>query len=287
MKKMFLICFAACCIWFCLFAGEVSGEAHPAAEQVKSSLPWVVAITDFVTIDSITIEDFNIVNKPVEVPQVSVISNADRLSVCPAGLGFVLLEEARDAIVSNDVNRWSAMEENDFARAKAVAAYQSRIREGIRNVVIGADILGAELAARPEIFRLGDEWGFNTAAEALLSSETLPANYLELLAAETGVTHVIQGTVSDLRTSTRTFSGYGITAETLVYELDVVLKVLDLKAGSVIYSKLYTGKVKLINNNDVTVTDNSDNFMLALKEALKLAGSDLAAFAVKSEEGSL
>ena len=250
----------------------------------QESLPWVVAVTDFVTIDSIAIDGLKFENKPVEVPELATLTAEDRSAAHPVMLGFVLLAEANDAAKTNSANRRAQMEDNDFARAKELADYEKKIRSGIRNVVIGADILVAELASYPEIFNVADKNSFEKASLLLAKKDELQLDYLANLARSTGVTHIIQGTVSDLRTSTKTFNGYGISTRTVLYEVDVMLKVLDLRAGRIIYAKSYTGKVKISNNNDVVQVNNSDNFVLALKDALRTAGRDLAVVAENSDK---
>jgi hypothetical protein len=214
----------------------------------------------------------------------ATLTDADRVSANSVMLGLVLLAEAEDTAATNSVNRLSQIQDNEFARAKAIAEYEQKIKEGVRNVVIGADLLCGELGNKPELFAFVDKDRFNKAAAAVLEKDELPENYLAELAGVTGATHAVYGTVSDLRTSVKKFTGYGITTENTLYELDLIIKVLDLNSGRIIYAKTSTGKVKVTNNDNVVCASSSDNFALALNDAVRQAGKELAAFVAKSDK---
>ena len=104
----------------------VEKEKKAEEPEKKSNLPWVLAVCDFVTIDSIALDGLEVVNKPVVVPELSTLTDADRASANSVMLGLVLLAEAEDTAATNSVNRLSQIQDNEFARAKAIAEYEQK-----------------------------------------------------------------------------------------------------------------------------------------------------------------
>jgi hypothetical protein len=94
------------------------------------------------------------------------------------------------------------------------------------------------------------------------------------LARETGATHLLYGTVSDIRSAEKSFKGYGIETKTLVYELDVIIKMVDLAAQGTVYSNVYTGvyKVQLPVSGELL---SNDIFQKLMQSALQQAADDL------------
>ena len=67
-----------------------------------------------------------------------------------------------------------------------------------------------------------------------------PTNFMLNLAKATGATHLIYATVSDIRSRENTFKGYGLETKTTNYDLDVIVKLVDLVAQCTVYSNVYT-----------------------------------------------
>ena len=67
-----------------------------------------------------------------------------------------------------------------------------------------------------------------------------PQDFMLKVAKATGATHLIYGTLSDIRTRENHFKGYGIETHTINYDLDVIIKVVDLVAQHTVFSNVYT-----------------------------------------------
>ena len=80
---------------------------------------------------------------------------------------------------------------------------------------------------------------------------------MKKLAAETGATHLICGTVSDIRSKENSFKGYGIETKTTLCQLDVIIKVIDLDAQYSVFSNVYTGSYKEQRPISVEQFDNN------------------------------
>ena len=101
-----------------------------------------------------------------------------------------------------------------------------------------------------------------------------PRDFMLRLARETGVTHLIYGTVSDLRTRSNSFKGYGIETKTTNYQLDVIIKVVDLVRQSTVYSNVYTGNYREQRPVSTQQIDNNI-FQTLMTSALEQAAEDL------------
>ena len=94
------------------------------------------------------------------------------------------------------------------------------------------------------------------------------------IAKETGATHLIYGTVSDIHSRTSSFSGYGINTNTSTYQLDVTVKMIDLAAQHSVYSNVYTGSYREQRPVSTEAFDNNI-YLTLMKSALEQAAEDL------------
>ena len=80
--------------------------------------------------------------------------------------------------------------------------------------------------------------------------------------------------MSDLRSKSKSFKGYGIETNTTTYQLDVIIKLVDLVAQRTVYSNVYTGNYREQYPVSGTQIDNNifQNLMTA---ALEQAAEDL------------
>ena len=112
------------------------------------------------------------------------------------------------------------------------------------------------------------------AMQKLQSAPDFPKDFMLRLARETGATHLIYGTVSDIRTKTNSFRGYGIETKTTNYQLDVIIKMVDLAAQHTVYSNVYTGNYREQRPISGTQFDNNI-FQNLMTSALEQAAEDL------------
>jgi hypothetical protein len=114
-----------------------------------------------------------------------------------------------------------------------------------------------------------------TAAMDKLSKQPeFPRDFMLRLAKETGATHLIYGTVSDIHSKTNSFTGYGIQTNTTTYQLDVTIKMIDLVAQHSVYSNVYTGSYREQRPISTEAFDNNI-YQSLLKSALEQAAEDL------------
>ena len=118
----------------------------------------------------------------------------------------------------------------------------------------------------------------------LPSESDFPRDFLRRLGAASGVTHLIYGTVSDIRRQEKTFQGYGITTKTTDYQLDVLIRMVDLAGQRVVYGNVYTGRYQ--ERQPVSGSSVDDGvFQALMKSALEQAAEDLCKVAQSGRGG--
>ena len=212
--------------------------------KVKWS-PFKVCVLDFTTIDIQGQKRFlDQRNRPIEIPPQCTLNDADRASISSVMQGFVRMIDAWDNTRTNTANRGAQVDDNSFDRAKALKLYNTVVKGQSRPMVIGAEYLSAYLGRHNDVFNCLDAAQVAAAMRELQQAPDFPRDFMLRLARETGATHLIYGTVSDLRTKTNSFKGYGIETKSTDYQLDVIVKVVDLAAQHSVYSNVYTGNYR-------------------------------------------
>ncbi len=243
-------------------------------EKVKWS-PFKVCVLDFTTLDIKGQKRFlDENNKEIKIPPQSTLNDADRKSVNSVMQGFVRMIDAWDNTKTNEANRGTQAEDNSFNREKALALYNTVVRGDQRPMVIGAEYLTAYLGRHNDVFACVDAGLLSAAMGKLQQAPDFPKDFMLRLAQETGATHLIYGTVSDLRTKTNSFKGYGIETKTTNYQLDVIIKMVDLVAQHTVYSNVYTGNYREQRPVSGTQFDNNI-FQNLMTSALEQAAEDL------------
>ena len=213
-------------------------------EKIKWS-PFKVCVMDFTTIDITGQKRFlDQNNKPIQIPEQSTLNAADRKSMNSIMQGFVRMIDAWSNSKSQDSNRRTQIDDNKFNREKTLLLYRTTVKGESRPMVIGADYLTAFLGRHNDVFNCMDQSLMLAAMAKLQNAPDFPKDFMLNLAKTTGATHLIYGTVSDLRTKTNSFKGYGIETKTTNYQLDVIIKMVDLVSQSVVYSNVYTGNYR-------------------------------------------
>lgn len=245
---------------------------------VKEKTQWAplrVCVLDFTSSDTQGQKRFlDERNKPIEIPAQSTLNSADRKSVNAVMQGFVRMVDAWDNTRTNEANREAQKDDNAFSRAKALDLYNTVAKGTSRPMVIGADYLAAYLGRRNDVFSCVDAPLMVAAMNKLQQAPDFPKDFMLRLARETGATHLIYGTVSDLRTKTNSFKGYGIETKTTNYQLDVLIKVVDLVRQHTVYSNVYTGNYR--EQRPLSGTQFDDNiFQNLMTSALEQAAEEL------------
>ena len=243
-------------------------------EKTKWS-PFKVCVLDFTSLDIQGQKRFlNEKNKPINIPPQCTLNDADRKSMDNVMQGFVRMIDAWDNTKTNDANRDAQVDDNKFNRAKAIDLYNTTVKGEARPMVIGADYLTAYLGRHNDVFTCIDTSHMVAAMQKLQTARDFPKDFMLRLARETGATHLIYGTVSDMRTKTNSFKGYGIETKTTNYQLDVIIKMVDLAAQHTVYSNVYTGNYREQRPISGTQFDNNI-FQNLMTSALEQAAEDL------------
>ena len=243
-------------------------------EKIKWS-PFKVCVLDFSSIDIQGQRHFlNEKNQPINIPPQCTLNNEDRKSINSVMQGFVRMIDAWDNSQTNNTNRSAQVDDNAFNRAKALALYDSIANGVSRPMIIGAEYLAAYLGKRNDVFSCVDTPHTVAVMEKLRQAPDFPKDFMLRLAKETGVTHLIYGTVSDIRTRTNAFRGYGIETKTTNFQLDVIIKLVDLAAQRTVYSNVYTGNYREQRPISGAQFDNNI-FQNLMTSALEQAAEDL------------
>jgi len=238
--------------------------------------PFRVCVLDFTTIDIKGQKRFlDDRNRPIVIPPQCTLNDADRRSIDSVMQGYVRLIDAADSVATNDANRDAQIGDNRFDRAKALALYRQVVKGESRPVVIGADYLAAYLGRHNDVFGCTDRGQMLAAMDKLQSTDPeFPRDFMLKLARETGATHLVSATVSDLRSRSNSFEGYGIRTRTTTYQLDVIVKLVDLVAQRTVYSNVYTGSYR--EQRPVSTEQLDHNiFQNLMTAALEQAAEDL------------
>ena len=210
-------------------------------QKKENCTPLKVAILDFTSAD---IKGQNLLdrqNKLIKIPAQETLNAADRKSLNSIMQGFVRMIDAWDNTRTNQANRESEVIDNQRDWAKAKALYNTVVKGESRPLVLGAEYLEAYLGRKRDLFQIVDSAAVQSAMVQLQNEPDFPKDALLKLARKTGATHLIYGTVSDLRSRENSFKGYGIETKTTTYQLDVILKVVDLERQSVVHGNVYPG----------------------------------------------
>ena len=237
--------------------------------------PLKVAILDFTSADIKGQKFLDHRNKAIKIPAQETLNAADRKSINSIMQGFVRMIDAWDNTRTNQANREEQVLDNRRDWAKAKALYNTVVKGESRPMVLGAEYLGAYLGRKSDLFQVIDSAAVQAAMTQLQNEPDFPKNALLKLAQKTGATHLIYGTVSDLRTKVNSFKGYGIETKTTNYQLDVILKVVDLVKQSTVYSNVYTGNYREQRPVSGSQFDNNI-FQNLMTSALEQAAEELA-----------
>ena len=252
----------------------ISQKVVTRTEKIQWS-PFKVCVLDFTVTDIVGDKRFRDQhNRAISIPAQSTLNDADRKSINSVMQGFVRMIDAWDNTKTNKANRVTQIQDNRFDRARALDLYRSVVTGTPRPMVIGADYLSAYLSKYGQVFSCVDRSIVSAAMEKLRQDPEFPRDFMLKLARETGATHLIYGTVSDLRTRHNSFKGYGIETKTTNYQLDVMIKLVDLAAQGTVYGNVYTGTYR--EQRPVSSSQFDDNiFQSLMTSALQQAAEDL------------
>ena len=245
------------------------------AKEKPAWKPFKVCVLDFTSIDiNGQIRFLDTKNNPIVIPPQNTLNDADHRTINSIMQGYVRMIDAWDNSWTNSANREAQVDDNVFTRKKAIDLYNTIVKGEPRPMVIGAEYLSAYLGKHNDVFGCMEVSQVAAAMEKLQKEPDFPRDFMLRIAKETGATHLIYGTVSDIHSKTRSFSGYGINTNTTTYELDVTIKMIDLAAQHSVYSNVYTGSYREQRPVSTEAFDNNI-FLSLMKSALEQAAEDL------------
>lgn len=248
---------------------------QPAGGTGKPVPKIRVAVLDFTTADIEGQKRFlTHENKKIDIPRESTLNMADHQTMNSIMQGYVRMIDAWDNSATNTANRIAQIQNNEREYAKTLELYNTVVKGQSRPIVIGADYLSAYLGKHNDVFTPVPAGLVAETMKKLSQAEDFPKDFMRKLGEASGATHLIYGTVSDMRTRQSSFKGYGIETNTLTYQLDVILKVVDLTAQSVCYSNVYTGTYRDQQRPNVVEIDHN-KFHNLMTSALEQAAEDI------------
>ena len=245
-----------------------------SAGAAENAAPCKICVLDFTSIDVAGQQRFlDHRNQPIEIPEQSTLHSGDRLFVNRMMQGVIRLLDAKENAATRAANRKAQIEDNAFERAKALEIYRKIVDGEARPMVIGADYLAAYLGQYPESFSCVDRNSVIAQMNVLSQQPDFPDNFTQKLSEKAGVTHLAYGTVADMRTKYTSFKGYGIETRAIVYELDVIVNLVDLTGKDSSYSGVFTAVLRDQERPNVVNYDNAI-FQTLMKQALENAAED-------------
>ena len=241
--------FSLCCIGLSAAAQQTAAagenataaKAAPAAVGKKSTLPRI-AVFSFTTIDIQGQHFRDFTDRYVQTDPQNSLNETELGTIDEIMLGYVKVLDANEERTRRAHARKRLDAENDRNLARQNELADKLLKSPGRAVVIGSAYMEAalgqydsiELADRGEIYKAFRDM---SARQAGGVPRPLPET-LQLC----GATHVLYGTVADLRVSGKSYSGYGIKTATIIYELDVIIKIVDLRDNRIVFSGVFTGE---------------------------------------------
>jgi len=247
-------------------------------KTVKEKTKWKplkVCVLDFTTSDQKGFERF--LTKPrkeIVVKEQNSLKEEDRKSVNSVMQGFVKMIDAWTNKKTHDANVEAQVDDNEFDQEAAIAMYDKTVNGAARPVVLGAEYLTAYLGRYNDVFSCADTELVALAMEKVKRDPDFPKDFMLKVARETGVTHLIYGSVSDIRTKENSFKGYGIETKTTICQLDVLIKVVELATQATVFSNVYTGTYREQRPISVEQFDNNI-FQNLMTSALEQAAEEL------------
>ncbi len=212
-----------------LESAETSQESHP-----------VLCVLDFSCID---IEGLKLLpstgGQSIIVPSQNSLNTEDRRSINSVMQGLIRLMDSWDNSKTNEVNRIIQLDDIILHRDAALEVYKKITSGPQRSLVLGAEYLTGYLGEQTPPINCTDSNIVTAAMLKLQQDPDFPLNFQAKLAADTGVTHLVYGSVGDISYTAKVTEYYGIKRESVTYRLPITIKVVDLARQYTVFSKTY------------------------------------------------
>jgi len=196
------------------------------------------------------------------------LTEEDRNTMDDIMLGEIRRIDAEDERAYRANLRERLNKENDRNLALQLSLYDKLLHSPMRPAVIGADYMAAELRRYDTVEVIDDQSVVRAYEEMkkIQQGELFVAKMFD----STGATHILYGIVADLRTKETRFNGYGAQTDATIFELDVLVKMVDVKTKEVVFSGVFTGHDRVLTTAYHQEID-SDRFTALMKSAVAQA----------------
>ena len=256
----------------------------PGAEKAAPVPAMKIAVLDFSTIDTVGQKFYRYTETRMPAMVYNQLTPADYGTIDDRMLGWVrglevqaTLQERRE-----DRDRQSQLNDRELARRDELAA--KILNSPQRSTVIGSEYMIAALGDYPEAFSPVDRRALDDSLLAieLGTQADAMAQAKEKFGKLTGATHALYGVVSDFQVEETSFKGYGIETKNKLYTLDVIVKVVELGTNRVVFSGLFTGKIKRLDHG-ATPRRDTGLYEKLMKDAVGQAAAAMNARFAKKE----
>ena len=210
-------------------------------------------------------------DRTVPVTPQNSLTEAELGSVDEVMLGYVKLVDAEEERTRRAHDRKRLDDENDRNLARQNELADKLLKTPERAVVIGANYMEGALGNYDsvELVDRGDVYKAFRDMSALQAGEK-PRALPEALQIH-GATHVLYGTVADFRAAGNEYSGYGINTKSLFFELDVMIKIVELKTNRIVFAGVFTGQSRELYLDGQKAVLDSGRFETLMKSAVAQA----------------
>ena len=210
-------------------------------------------VMDFSTADTEGGKRFlNHLNQPIELPAQASIATTDPSLQALQGMIAV----------------WEAAQSAAEKRASTKKFYEGIVKGQARPAIIGADYLAGYLGKHNDVFLL-QERDLIKPRQKLKEDPDFPTNHVSYKGNRCD--HLIYATVSDIR-SRKTPSGYGLETKTTNYDLDVIVKLVDLVAQCLTQASI---RQAIASNDRSNIEFDNNIFQNLMASALEQAADEL------------
>jgi len=238
------------------FAGEIS-----------------IAVLDFACIDIQGQKFYEFKDKKLQQGKQDSLSPEDRQLIDDRMLGMVKMLDAQE---NSDTRRHERLENdkiNERDRKRRDELADKIMKSPQRTLVIGAEYMCAALGKYPQ-FKVLDSDAQIRALKAIRAGR--PSNDSDIgdFGKFSGAQYLLYGIVADFQTRNTEFSGYGVKTKNTIYTLDVLIRVVNVKSGKTVFSRVFSGSDREMTTEELKVVDSA-RYERLLKRAVSEAAEEL------------
>lgn len=221
------------CMVLCITASTALPEQERPAAKMR------LAIMDFETVDTEANRYLKHNDKFSVDSGKALLSAEDKALLSEEERREAVKIETNEKLQARQAERNRVAAENQEEKARKAAQRRATLSSKTgRSVIVGADMLAAELSKYTDLFEIIDRRRLEESLTELelQKSGLTGGESSKQIGQMTGATHQVYGTVEDFRMEERKFSGYGVRSNNIVYGLDLIIKVVEVGSSKVVFS---------------------------------------------------